>query len=386
MAFIRRQTSANGKVKLALVEESYDSEIKRGKTKVIAQLGEEQPLRPNNYTEETVIVWAKDRTMGNVCVFSDRILGNFPAGAAGCDAILPCDIVEAGKFRHGAKRWWCRTHHVYWGTKADLQALLDAEDRNKLRCSNAYQPMCYVKNPFVLDVEQYLGGVGVWASLPPAIDTLNPTEKDIVGIHLHVRKELDGKKNIDSTYPSLLVLDKAGLFPDLALRPRIALTPPAALAYIDAIVYERELGCLLCNRCHAPHLDLGDFGINPHRKHFCSNCGHDGNWSKQPIVSNPLKQLHDVFLNCAEKIEVEKEIDLSNQPYDAVKIWASTPAIIWTLNRPQEEGIHLHVYKDGKKIMDDTYGRVKYEGNWLDRNDLLQRMLTKAEGADWFLE
>lgn len=385
MAFIRRQASTDGRVKLALVEEAYDPEIKRGKTKVIGQLGEEQPLRPTSYTEETVVVWAKDRTMGNVCVFSERILGNFPSDSAGCDAILPCDIVPAGKFRHGAKRWWCRTHHVYWGTKADLQALLESDDPNKLRCSNAYQPMCYVKNPFIIDLEQYPGGIGIWASLPPAIDTVKNKTPNSVGIHLHARKEVDGKKNIDKTFPALLVLDRPGLFPDLALRPRIAITPPSALAYLEATVNQRPLDCLICNRCHAPHLDLGDFGVNPHRKHFCSNCGHDGNWSKQPIVSNPLKQLYEVFLGCSETVEVEKKIDLTSVEHDAVKIWPSTPAIVWTLERPQEMGIHVHAYRDGKKVLDDTFGQVGYEGQWLDRNTLLQNILTKADNTDWFL-
>ncbi len=385
MAFIRRQASANGTIKLSLVEEAYDREAKRGKTKVIASLGEEQPLRPSSYTEETVVVWAKDRTMGNVCVFSDRILGYFPSPEAGCDALLPCDIVEAGKFRHGARRWWCRTHHVYWGTKADLQAIVESDDHRKIRCSNAYQPMCYVKNPFILDLEAYPGGVGIWTALPPAINTLVTDTPDSVGIHLHARKEKVEKKDIDATFPVLLVLDKPGLFSELALRPRIAITPPAGLAYIDAVVNKRPLDCLICNRCHAPHLDLGDFAENPHRKHFCSNCGHDGNWSKGHIVSNPLKKLHDLFLGCTGTIEVEKTINLDNDQYDAVQIWPSTPAIVWTLDRPQEVGIHIHAYKNGKRVVDDTFRKVCYEGQWLDRNSLLQVSLKKAGDADWFL-
>lgn len=255
MAFILRQALPNGTIKLTLVEEIYDKDAKRGKTRVIAQLGEEQPLRPANYTKETVVVWTKDRTMGNVCVFSDHILGYFPSPEAGCDAILPCDIVKAGKFRHGAERWWCRTHHVYWGTKADIKALAKADKSEDVICSNASQAMCYVKNPFILDLEEYSGGVGVWASLPPAINTVLDGVPDSIGIHLHARKEEGEKKNIDQTFPVLMILDQPGLFPDLELRPRIAITPPAALAYLEAVVTKRPLDCLICNRCHAPHLD-----------------------------------------------------------------------------------------------------------------------------------
>ena len=182
-----------------------------------------------------------------------------------------------------------------------------------------------------------------------------------------------------------MVLHKPGLFPDLELRPRVAITSPAALAYLEAVVYQRPLDCLICNRCHVPHLDLGDFAQNPHRKHFCSNCGHDGNWSKRHIVSNPLKQVHDTFLGCADTFKAEKTLNLANCEYDAVQIWPSTPAIVWTLDRPQQVGIHLHAYQNGKKVLDDTFKTICYEGEWLDRHQLLQESLKKANDTEWFL-
>ena len=41
----------------------------------------------------------------------------------------------------------------------------------------------------------------------------------------------------------------------------------------------------------------------------------------------------------------------------------------------QEKGIHAHVEKDGQRVIDDTFGEVLLEGDHLDRNDLIARMI-----------
>jgi len=72
------------------------------------KLGEEQPLKPegkNAWNQANAICWASGRTLGKIAVFSKSILGSFPAQAED-DALLPCDFVPAGKFRHGADRWF----------------------------------------------------------------------------------------------------------------------------------------------------------------------------------------------------------------------------------------------------------------------------------------
>jgi hypothetical protein len=60
------------------------------------------------------------------------------------------------------------------------------------------------------------------------------------------------------------------------------------------------------------------------------------------------------------------------------QVWASTPAVLWTAKRPQERGIHAHVYKDGKYLRDDTFGTVIYQGKVLDRAELLDDMVRKT--------
>ena len=75
------------------------------------KIGDEQPLNSEavaSLTEAPAICWSYGRTLGNIAVYSQSLVGRFPENA-GSDAELPCDFVNAGKFRHGADRWWCRT-------------------------------------------------------------------------------------------------------------------------------------------------------------------------------------------------------------------------------------------------------------------------------------
>ena len=90
-------------------------------------LGYEQPVRVDQLAAQQpreAICWSYGRTLGNIAVFSEEVIGMFPA-KKGDDAILTCDIVEAGKMRNGAKRWWCRTHQKHWGTKGDIASAVN---------------------------------------------------------------------------------------------------------------------------------------------------------------------------------------------------------------------------------------------------------------------
>jgi hypothetical protein len=88
--------------------------------------------------------------------------------------------------------------------------------------------------------------------------------------------------------------------------------------------------------------------------------------------STPLKPLHDQFSRANNYVDVEKEINLDDYPGQAFQVWASTPAVLWTAERPQERGIHVHVYKDKAYDVDDTFGVVRYQGKVLDRAQLLE--------------
>ena len=100
----------------------------------------------------------------------------------------------------------------------------------------------------------------------------------------------------------------------------------------------KAMGCINCRDCGYPHLDLGEFARTAHAKHLCGNCGRDNTWSKGPIASTPLKPLHDQFSKADTYMDVTTRIDLD--AYDGLpfQVWASTPAVLWTAQRPQERG------------------------------------------------
>lgn len=379
---IKRETK-NNVTYLSLVEETYNSEKKRGQITKIKDLGVEEPITPlNSMTEEFAIVWAEGRTLGNAVPFSERVKGKFPEGDSGCGVILPCDIVPCGKFRNGKLRWWCRTHQVHWGTKADLQQA--AQNEGDIRCSNASQPMNYTKNPLAINPDDYAGGIGIWAALPTAINTTDEPDLQDVAIHVHARPQPQGKKSIDTSYPAVVITssEDTPLFKNISIK-RVIVAPPSALAYLEALINRLPLGTLKCHTCQHPHLDLGDFAKNPHKKHFCGNCGVDSNWSKEPIISSPLKEIADNITKNSDFVASDRTLDLRNYQDCKIKVWSSTPAIIWTSYQPQETGIHVHIYQGENKIVDDTFGEVTWlDGSSLERDQLLTIMLDKVKKTE----
>ena len=343
----------------------------------VRRIGEEQPISPNGnsgWSEAKAICWATHRTLGNIAAFSEALLGSFPA-EQGNDAILPCDIVNAGRFRNGSERWWCRTHQAHWGTKADFVAY----QKDRLwQCANYNQPMNYVVSPFEIDFDNY-AEVGIWCSLPAALST-RPIERRPPRIHVHLREHPgDTNKVVDHDYGaiSLLYQSDLDLFEADGIT-RINLIPPSALEFVLALEESRPLDCIHCNKCGFPHLDLGDFARQPHRKHFCGNCGIDSIWSKSPIVSTPLKPLHDQLAKSTEFEIPGRSINLDMHNDCEYEIWASTPAVLWTADRCQEKGIHVHLEKCGTRIVDETFGQVILNGRELDRDELIQKMLGKT--------
>ena len=151
---------------------------------------------------------------------------------------------------------------------------------------------------------------------------------------------------------------------------QVNITPPAAYEFVKGLEEGKVMDCINCSTCGFPHLDMGSFAETPHRKHFCAACGRDSTWSSKPIVSTPLKTLHDALMSNHGKTEPDRELNLDKYAADCrFRVWASTPAVVWTADRAQEVGIHVHVEKDGKRIVDDTFSKVTYKGKVLNRAD-----------------
>ena len=92
----------------------------------------------------------------------------------------------------------------------------------------------------------------------------------------------------------------------------VNVTPPAAFDFVCGLELEKDMDCINCSHCGYPHLDLGDFAKTPHRKHFCGNCGRDSTWSKKPIVSTPLKPLHDTFAKTLKYVTPDRSLNLDD--------------------------------------------------------------------------
>ena len=341
----------------------------------LRKLGNEDELEPQAhreaYSAAAAICWAPGRTIGNIAVSSEEVFGHFE-GKAGEDALLPCHVIPCGKFRNGAKRWYCKTHQIHWGTNADLAALPES---GEVRCSNHAMPMSYVVDPLQVEFNDY-EEIGIWCSLPPALSS-RPIEKRSPKIHVHKRFSGSEKKNLDRDFDAIVCSynQDAGLFQNVEIT-QIQVTPPSAFEFVRSLESGNPMSCVTCKKCGYPHLDLGSFARHAHSKHFCGNCGNDSVISSEKIVSTPLKPLHDQFNNSNSYVVPERSLNLDELKGQHFDLWASTPAVLWTAGRPQELGIHVHVYEgDGKRrLIDDTYGEVVLGGKPLNRKFLWQNM------------
>jgi hypothetical protein len=325
-------------------------------------------------TGTQAICWSWGRSLGNIAVRSSETLGRFPS-TSGEDARLPCNFINAGKFRHGPERWWCQTHQTHWGTKADLQSLTNM---GEMRCANHAQLMSYVLTPEVVDLGAH-AEVGLWCSMPAAISS-SPIEPRAPKLHMHIREVAgESKKTEDRDLDAVSVVygDHADLFGSKNIT-RVDISPPAAFEFVCGLEEGRNMTCINCVHCGYPHLDLGDFARQPHRKHFCGNCGRDNTISSTPIVSTPLQPLNELFSHKPRFEVPDRTLDLDKFSDCNYTIWASTPAIIWTAKRPQEVGLHVHVERGGLRIEDNTFASVTLNGVALDRKRMFELMVQRS--------
>jgi len=374
--FIERRinpTSGNVELWRCLWENSAGSVARKLYVDKVCDEQAATPEADGGLSTEAAICWSYGRTLGNIAVVSPDLLGHFPA-KVGSDAILPCDFAHAGKFRHGAERLWCRTHQTHWGTKADLEAL---DQLGEMRCANHMQRMNYVVSPLTINVADH-AEVGIWCSMPAALSTAEIKPRP-PKIHVHVRDADGDKKKIDRDFSAISTLytSDLGLYGSQEIS-RVNITPPSAYDFVAGLELGKKMDCINCSHCGYPHLDLGDFATTPHRKHFCGNCGRDSTWSKEPIISTPLKPLHDKFAKTLRYETPPRSLNLDDYAGCSYTVWASTPAIVWTAARPQEFGIHVHVHDGSKRVVDDTFGDVILNGAPLERAELIKAMMART--------
>ncbi|WP_375197048.1 hypothetical protein [Sphingobium sp.] len=237
--------------------------------------------------------------------------------------------------------------------------------------------MNYEVDPYTVYLDKH-AEVGVWCSMPAALSTFEIKPRP-PKIHVHVRDTTESLKRIDKDFAAISAVysTRQCLFSNDSTI-RVDITPPAAFDFVCALEAHQEMGSIDCSRCGHPHLDLGDFGKTPHRKHFCANCGRDSTWSKGPIISTPLQPMHDRTATHLTCLLPNRSLNLDDYRGHSYTVWASTPAIVWTASRPQEYGIHVHVHDGQDRVIDDTFGEVILNGKALVREELLRAMIDRT--------
>ncbi len=234
-------------------------------------LGVEQPpaVATSQYRAREAICWSYGRTLGNIAVANDEVIGAFPA-LSGNDAILECEIVSAGLYRNGKPRWWCRTHQHHWGTIADLA---DAAQARVMRCAHQTQPMSYVVEPPNIPLEQY-AEVGVWCSLTAALTSRGVLRPRHPRLHVHLRNQPDGPKIVDRDFDALTLSFNPllSLFGNQQI-DRVHVTPPGRNGVrIDTRVWKAN-HVLQLPRLWIPTPRPRRFREETSFKALCGNCG-----------------------------------------------------------------------------------------------------------------
>lgn len=262
-----------------------------------------------------------------------------------------CVIEQVGKARNGKPRYWCRTHQS------------SATGRFGIRlaeCEGAYRDI-ELSGALHLDETRYPGGIALWGAVPAVYDTTNlPPE---LGIHVHAREQTGGEKEIDATFPAVIVHDKRDLFADR----QIVITAETAVNYYLSRFIGQNIKHLFCTYCGELHLDAGYFAVHPHRRHLCHACGryfHD----EDRGISNPIdyvRKLRGDTDSNRKLVGAKHPLEIKQADYPGgIQIWASNPAIVWTSEKAEEEGIHVHLYDAGRSepVTDETFSAVRIDG------------------------
>ena len=127
------------------------------------------------------------------------------------------------------------------------------------------------------------------------------------------------------------------------------------------------------------------FATNPHIKHLCNACGRSFR-DKQPSISNPLggAQARLGLVPALGEQQVDRPLKLVSDDYSGIAMWPSNPAIISTMTRPEDRGVHVHAWShEGDLVIDETRSPVTLDGEDVDEHALrllaVQREL--ADGA-----
>ncbi len=263
-----------------------------------------------------------------------------------------CHVVAVGKRRDGGTRYWCLLH------KADATAKYGKPAKS---CRAAHIPPIRPDDILSLNIDKYTGGIALWGAVPAVYDTTRlPMDR---GIHVHARLTLASEKEMDCTFRAVKILGKS------LPTEGILVSELDAIYYMVSSVFGYEMKYVTCSYCGYPHLDRDWFSVHPHRRHLCAGCGK--NFTDTSIsVGNPILGVRTACgIEKHKSQRSERTLRILQTDYPGgIQIWGSNPAFLWTSDRTEEEGIHIHAFRDpsDQPTLDETYGEVVIDGIQLD--------------------
>jgi hypothetical protein len=269
------------------------------------------------------------------------------------DAEDGCEVVAVGKRRDGGTRYWCLRH------KADATAKYG---RRSNQCRAARVVPISEQETFVLDVDKYKGGIALWGAVPAVYDTTTlPMDR---GIHVHARVRADAEKEMDRTFRAVRIVSSR------LADGGILISELDAIYYMVSSVFGYQVNDVRCTYCGYEHLDRDWFSVHPHHRHLCAGCGKHFRDS-QVGIGNPIAALQQAWGGSASKPVLSKRrLDIRQADFPGgIQVWGSNPAFLWTANRPEEEGIHVHAFKRPDEEVpdeDETFSEVVVDGTRLD--------------------
>lgn len=278
---------------------------------------------------------------------------------------MSCQIVNVGKRRDGGSRFWCMEHHANATAKHGVAAK---------ECVAANDPPILPEEKFDLNLSDYPGGIALWGSVPAVYDTTTlPADR---GIHVHARHDAISGKIVDKTFRQLRISFEK----DLLSGGWYPVDEMDAINYMISSVFSFETISIRCARCGFAHLDRDWFAVHRHKKHQCHGCGRQFSDTVTGI-GNPLSELRrGIEMVPRQQIIAPKKISLRQKDYlGGIQIWGSNPAIVWTSDKPEETGIHLHAFGgEEDPVIDDTFAQVVVDGVELDSEQVRHYMAQSA--------
>ena len=258
-----------------------------------------------------------------------------------------CNIVDVGRRRDGGTRYWCLLH------KADATAKYGTRAEE---CRYAHVAPLAPEDTFTLNLDKYPGGVALWGAVPPVYDTSIKVPDR--GVHVHARRSAnDDEKEIDRTYRAVRITGGP------IGKRHFVVNELDAIYYMVSSIFGYEMQHVTCTYCGEAHLDRDWFSLHPHRRHLCASCGKTFR-DDSTSIGNPIAGIREACaVRQTKPKRSRKKFIYSQQDFpEGIQIWGSNPAFLWTGDRSEEEGIHIHAFTNDEADPDDTFGVVIIDG------------------------